>query len=186
MNSTADAQVDHTTENILTASGSLDTTKDQTILRLPNGQILRLATALLVRDAETASESTTQTSGEEGELHAIPLIEERVELSKRTVATGKVTLEKTVQEYQEVLDIPLAVRTFDVERVVRNEPVNAAPPVRQEGATTIYSLVEEQLILTTQLILREEVRVTQRDTERRDNRTVTLHRESINVTRSAE
>jgi len=113
----------------------------------------------------------------------IPVIEEQLAVGKRTVVTGTVLLEKQTQEYHETLDVPLAVRTFDIERVVLNQPVDSAPAVRKEGDTTIYPVVEEQLVLTTQLVLKEEVRVTRRDTERRDTRTVTLKRESLTVTR---
>ncbi len=115
---------------------------------------------------------------------SIPLVEERLEVGTRTVATGTVTLRKRLEEYEETLNIPLAARTFDVERVVLNRPVEKAPEVRVEGDTTIYSLVEEQLVITTQLILKEEVRVTRRDTERHDTRTVTLTREHLDVTRT--
>ena len=111
----------------------------------------------------------------------IPLVEEHLEVSRRTVVTGTVRLQKTVHEFETQLDEPLGVRTFDVERVILNEPVESAPPVRQEGDTTVYPLVEERLILTKQLVLKEELRVTRRDTERRDTQTVTLRREHITV-----
>jgi uncharacterized protein (TIGR02271 family) len=88
-----------------------------------------------------------------------------------------------VQEYQETLDEPLAVRTFDIERVALNQVVDSAPPVRTEGATTIYPVIEEQMVLTKQLVLKEEVRVTRRDTERRDHQVVTLRREHLIVER---
>lgn len=118
------------------------------------------------------------------EKTVIPLVEEQLEIGKRTVETGVVTLRKRIEEYHETLDVPLAVRSFDIERVVLNRPVEAAPEIRHEGETTIYSLVEEQVVVTRQLILKEEVRVTRRDTERRDTRTVTLQREHLDVTRT--
>ena len=187
MTSIADDSTHQTADNLLTASGVLDATKEQTLLQLPNGQRIRLATAMLLREEALAPGLDAEPAFfAEAELRTIPLVEERLEVSKRIVATGKVILEKQVHEYRETLDVPLAIRTFDVERVVLNQPVETAPAVRQEGMTTIYPLVEEQLVLTTQLVLKEELRVTQRDTERRDDRTVTLHRESMTVTRSAD
>ena len=113
----------------------------------------------------------------------VPIVEEQLTVGKRTVATGKVRLEKTVQEYQQALDEPLAVRTFDIERVVLNRVIDAVPEVRQEGDTTIYPLIEERLILTKELILKEELRVTKRDTEWRDTQVVTLRREHMTVER---
>lgn len=113
----------------------------------------------------------------------VPLVEERLSVARRVVETGKVRLRKIVQTYEEALDEPLAVRTFDIERVILNKPVDAPPAIRQEGETTIYSLVEEQMVLTKQLVLTEEVRVTRRDTERRDTQKITLTREHLSVER---
>lgn len=174
------------TDNVLTASGELDARRSQTELRFPSGQVLRVPTAFLLKQSARAGRGESFAPEEAlagGEAVRIPVIEEQLEVGKRTVVTGKVLLEKQIQEYQEALDVPLAVRTFDIERVVLNQPIPSAPEVRQEGDTTIYPLVEEQLVLTTQLVLREEVRVTRRETERRDTRTVTLKRESLTVTR---
>jgi uncharacterized protein (TIGR02271 family) len=182
--------------NILTVSGELDFAQTYTDLRMQDGQIVRIPTALLIREGNSASYSsgtpTKAIEGRpvqdlvEGEATVIPLVEETLEVMKRIVPTGTVRLQKTVQEYQETLDEPLAVRTFDVERIIVNQPVEHPPAVRHEGDTTIYSLVEEQLILTKQLILKEEVRVTQRDTERRDNQIVTLRREHMTIERESQ
>lgn len=175
------------TDNILSVSGDIDAEKQQTELRLANGQVLRVPTALLLQPQHAGSSFDSLAGEEPGEFEdrmVIPVIEEQLEIGKRTVVTGKVRIERQVEEYEEGLDVPLAVRTFEVERVVLNQPVAEAPPIRQEGDTTVYPVVEEQLVLTTQLVLKEEVRVTRRDTERRDNRVVALRRESITVTRS--
>ena len=59
--------------------------------------------------------------------------------------------------------------------------VNERPAVRQQGDTTIYSVVEEQLVVTRQLMLREEIHVTLHESERRDTSTYTLQREHVEV-----
>ncbi len=167
--------------NLLTATGDLNPAQPHTTIRLADGRIVIVPTSILLPASE-ASESAQPSAMQD--VVAFPILEEQLTVGKRTIETGKVTLEKLVHEYEETLDVPLAVRSFDIERVVLNQPVDMAPPVRHEGDTTIYPLVEEQLILTTQLILKEELRVTRRDTERRDTRTVTLKRESMEVTRT--
>ncbi len=181
----AGRSTDSATDNVLTASGELDARRTQTELRFPGGQVLRVPTAFLLKQAgRVRAESFAAQEDRMGaEPVTIPVIEEQLAVGKRTVVTGTVLLERQTQEYHETLDVPLAVRTFDIERVVLNQPVDSPPAVRQEGDTTVYPLVEEQLVLTTQLVLKEEVRVTRRDTERRDTRTVTLKRESLTVTR---
>lgn len=173
------------TTNVLLISGTFDPQSPHTDLQLSDGQTLRISTSLILQGShqKPAAEDGNQGVSASG-VQVIPIIEEQLEVGKRTVVTGKVLLEKQVGEYHEDLDVPLAIRTFDVERVVLNQIVETPPPVRQEGDTTIYSLVEEQLVLTKQLILKEEVRVTKRDTERRDNRTITLKRETMVVTRT--
>ena len=171
--------------NRFTATEAFDSTRPATELRLPDGRLLRVPTALLLEQFSVAASLDTDPQVVlEDEPIVIPVVEEQLHVGKRSVVTGTVRLDKHIGVYEEALDIPLAVRSFDVERVVLNQPVEAAPPVRQEGDTTVYPLVEEQLILTKQLIVREELRVTRRDTERRDTRTISLQRETIEVTRA--
>ncbi len=173
--------------NLVTLTGALDPNCSVTEVLLPNGRAVRLDTLLLL-STETGTDPfqpidrTLNTGAEE----IVPIIEERLIVGKQIVETGKVRLVKSVGEYQEALNEPLAVRTFDIERIALNQPVESAPAVRHEGTTTIYPVVEEQLVLTKRLILKEEVRVTQRDTERRDTQVVTLRREHITVERESK
>jgi uncharacterized protein (TIGR02271 family) len=178
--------------NTLYVSGEINPAQPYTDLRLADGQVVCLPTHLLALKPAQGSDLFESGSGEraagassldEVEGTIIPLIEESLEVGKRTVETGKVVLRKTVQEYQETLDEALAVRTFDVDRVYLDQVVEGEPAIRQEGDTTVYPVVEERLILTKQLVLKEEIRVTRRDTEHRDNQVVTLHREQIVVER---
>jgi uncharacterized protein (TIGR02271 family) len=175
-----------TRPNVLAVSGQFDPTQPFTEIWMANGEVVRLPTSVLLQTSDVWKSADTQAdvlSSNNNAPTVIPLVEERLEVGKRTVATGTVRLNKTVQKYTEVLDETLAVRTFDVERIVINQPVDAPPPVRQEGNTTIYSLVEERLVLTKELVLKEEIRVVQRDTERHDTQVVTLHKEHMTVER---
>ena len=173
--------------NILAASGDFDPAQPYTEIRMPDGRIVRLPTSSLLQAPATSgglNGGVEGLSAIDASARVLPIIEERLEVAKRIVPTGTVRLQKTVQEYTEALDERLAVRTFDVERKVLNQPVDGPPPIRQEGSATIYSIVEEQLVLTKQLVLKEEVWIIQRDTERHDNQLVTLHREHLVVERT--
>ncbi|WP_161571140.1 YsnF/AvaK domain-containing protein [Granulicella sibirica] len=173
-----------TRPNVLAVSGQFDATQPFTEIWMANGEVVRLPTSVLLQTSDVWKSADTRADVlSSNNSVTIPLVEERLEVGKRTVATGTVRLNKTVQEYTEALDETLAVRTFDVERIVINQPVDAPPPVRQEGNTTIYSLVEERLVLTKELVLKEEIRIIQRDTERHDTQVVTLHKEHISVER---
>lgn len=173
---------DRDSANILRAEGSFDLSSTVTELRLSDGRTFRIPTALLHEDVDAPSlhEETFDTGNS---TVIVPLVEESLDVYKRTVVTGKVRLEKTVQAFDVALDEPLAVSTWTVERIPVNLPVDAPPEVRQEGNTTIYPLLEEQLIVTRQLMLKEELRVTRNDFERRDTQTVTLRREHLAVER---
>ena len=182
---------------VMEVRGVLDPASAVTELRLSDGTAVRLSTAALLQSAVPAPRPVVSPEEPEtvpvewtagldpvaDEAVVIPIAEEQLHVGKEVVETGKVRLRKTVQEYETALDEMLAVRSYDVERIVLNQPVESAPPTRQEGDTTIYSLVEEQLVLTRQLVLKEELRVTRRDTERHDTQPVTLRREVLEVER---
>ena len=172
--------------NLVKLTGTLDPTCAVTEIVLPNGRAVRLDTLLLLDPAVgTDPFQPLAETLETGSTQVVPIIEERLLVGKQTVETGKVRLVKSVGEYKQALDEPLAIRTFDIERITFNQPVDTAPQVRHEGDTTIYPVVEEQLILTKRLVLKEEVRVTRRDTERRDTQVVTLRREHLTVERES-
>ena len=168
--------------NILTAYGQLDESKAETEFCFPDGRVIRISTADLLKADAQLSLNRAVSVGTEPSM-VVPVLEERLEVNRKIVETGKVILEKHTHEYRKALNETLAVRTFEIEHVPMDQVVADVPPIRQEGNTTIYPVVEERLVLTKELVLREEVRVTRRDTEKRDSRVVTLQRESVTVNR---
>lgn len=168
--------------NVLLAEGRFDPTASITEIHLADGRTFHIPTALL-REDEISTVLSNETPVTNESPTVVPLIEEQLDVSKRTVATGTVRLEKTVETYDVAVDEPLAVSTWSVERLPMHVQVDAPPAVRQEGNTTIYPLLEEQLLLTKQLILIEEIHVKRNDFERKDTQTVTLRREQVTVDR---
>ncbi len=166
---------------MLSILGNLNTTEALTELKFPDGRIVRLPTAML--EAEQAAKPSDNSSTSEEGTTVVPLIEEQLEITKRTVTTGKVLLETTVEAYDVTVDEPLAVTSWKVERIAFGHVVQAVPPVREEGLTTIYPVLEERMVLTKELVLVEEVRVTCEPSERRDPQTFTLRREHIDIQR---
>ena len=167
--------------NTLSVTGNLDLNASATKLCFADGRIVRVPTALLQQEEEFGSPQSARNSADDTIL--IPLVEDRLEVGKRTVETGKVRLQKSSEAYDVTLNEPLAVNTWKVERVPKNEVVMEAPDFRQDGNTTIYPLVEERLILTKQLVLVEELHITREFSERYDTQTVTLRRETLSVDR---
>ncbi|HZB69470.1 MAG TPA: YsnF/AvaK domain-containing protein [Sphingomicrobium sp.] len=96
------------------------------------------------------------------EYAAIPLVEERLSVGKRSVESGRVRVKVTVEERQETVTEPLARDDVQVERVPCNERLTEMPHVRLEGSTTIIPVVEELLVVEKALVLVEEIHVRRR------------------------
>ena len=90
----------------------------------------------------------------------IPLIEEQLEVGKREVERGRVVVRKRVETREELAEAVLHRDELSVERVALGVPVDAPPPVREEGDVLIVPVLEEQLVVQTRLILKEELRIT--------------------------
>ena len=113
----------------------------------------------------------------------VPLIEEQLEVDKRTIETGVVRTKTSVEERTETLDLSLRRDDVVVRRVPMHRPVDAPVPTRQEGDTTIISLHEEVPVVTTQLVLVEEVHLRLRSSVQDIAQPVTLRRERMEVER---
>ncbi|SFE96649.1 YsnF/AvaK domain-containing protein [Spirosoma endophyticum] len=115
----------------------------------------------------------------------IPRIEEQLQVGKQTLETGRVRLTKTVHETREAVAIPLLREAYTVERLALHEYVDEVPVTRQEGETTIYSVVNEVLVVQKRLLLVKEIRVTKQQIRHEETQTVQLRREEITVERTA-
>jgi len=93
------------------------------------------------------------------EVAAIPLVEERLSVSKRQVEGGRLRVRVTVDEREERVPVTLAHDEVEVERVPKNLPLTELPSVRLEGNTTIIPVVEEVVVVEKRLLLVEEIHV---------------------------
>ena len=118
--------------------------------------------------------------------NAIPRVEERLRVGKRAVMTGSVRVRKTVRQRTQTLDIPLKRE----EAVVRRVPVNRVVPgpvaVRRQGSVTIVPVLEEVPVVTTQLVLKEELHIEMRTSRVSARRDVVVRSENVEVTRDRE
>lgn len=92
----------------------------------------------------------------------VPVLKEELEVHKERRRTGTVRVSKTVHEVEEAVNESLASETVDVQRVPLDQIVDSPPQIRTEGDVTIIPVVKEELIVTKQLRLVEELRVTKR------------------------
>jgi stress response protein YsnF len=126
---------------------------------------------------------TDLTDRLEQDREVIPLVEERAVILKRKKVTGGLRVRTVVRESEEVIDQPLTTEEIEVERVPVGRWVEAPVPVRQEGETTIITLLEEVVVVEKRLRAIEEVRITRRRTTRQAAQHVTLRREEAVVER---
>lgn len=116
----------------------------------------------------------------------IPVVQEELRVERRAVATGKVLVRTGVHLREEVVDLPLASEEVEVQRVAKNEFVEARTPIRQEGDTTIVPVFEEVLVVQKRLLLKEEVHLVRRRREERRPQRFELRSEEVTVERTKE
>ncbi len=76
----------------------------------------------------------------------IPIVEEQAVILKRKTLTEGVRVRTVVHEDEAVINEPVASETIEVERVPLDRWVEGPVPVRQEGDTTIVTLLEEVVV----------------------------------------
>ena len=84
-----------------------------------------------------------------------------------------------------VVDVvePLSLDTLDVQRVSINREVDGPVGIRYDGDTTVFSILEERLVIRKQLVLVEEIHVTKISRVDRTTQPITLRREEIIIER---
>ena len=114
----------------------------------------------------------------------IPVVEERLEVSRERVESGRVRIRKSVERHEAVVDEPLRRETVRVEHVPINQVITGEPPqVREEGDLTVIPVLEERLVTRTELVLVEEIHIHRDRSEYHDPQSVTLRREVVAVER---
>jgi uncharacterized protein (TIGR02271 family) len=113
----------------------------------------------------------------------VPVIEEEVAAGVRAVKTGAVRVDKHVEKRIRKLAAPLLHEDVEVRRVPINRVVTEPPRVRKKGDTVIVPVVEEELVVTKRLVLKEEIHLVKRRTKDRVVKEVELSREHAEVHR---
>ena len=114
----------------------------------------------------------------------IPVAAEALTIDRRVVETGRgVRVLKTVSEREQIVDEPLALDEVRVERTAVNRWLEGSeiPAVRQEGDVTVVPVLEEVLVTTKRLLLKEEIRITRVRREIHQPQSVVLRTEQVSV-----
>ena len=89
----------------------------------------------------------------------ITLVEERLNIVKTAIETGRVQVSPHVEERHERVRDTLRHEDVVVERVAIGRIVDAPPAPRQDGDSWIIPIFEETLVLEKRFLLKEEVHV---------------------------
>jgi uncharacterized protein (TIGR02271 family) len=117
----------------------------------------------------------------------VPVVQEFPSLSRRTVETGRLRVQKTVSEREVVIDEPLVRQEVHVERISIGRELSDkedVPGVRYEGETMILPVLQEVPVVVKRIVLTEEIRITRVRREIRDPQTVTVKVEEVSVEHS--
>jgi len=151
-------------------------------LKTPLRTLLPEATPDASRPVGSAGTGRTMDAGES---LVIPAVEERLSVAREKVETGRIRLQKHVEESTAVVDEPLVQEGFRVERIPINRvlPDGSVPEPRHEGDVLVLPVLEEVLVVEKRVVLKEEIRITPERRETREPQTHTLRREHIDVER---
>lgn len=128
-------------------------------------------------DAPSAAPAAAEAAG------VLRVVEEELEVGRRRFQTGAVRVRKLVHD--ETVEVPGERVTERVitQRVPIGRVVQQPPAVRHEGDTIVVPILEERIVLHTELVLVEELRITRRREVQAHTEAVTLRRESAVVER---
>jgi uncharacterized protein (TIGR02271 family) len=118
-----------------------------------------------------------------GRNQTIELAEEELRIGKREVERGRVVVRTRVEERDEIAEAALRQEDVTVERVPVGRPVETAPSVREEDGVLIVPVIEERLVVTTELVLKEEIRITKKSRTEMVREPVRLRSERVEVER---
>jgi hypothetical protein len=125
----------------------------------------------------------SQSPPDTGEKIVLPLHTEDVSVERRAVERD-VRVRVRTTSHEQLVDEALAHENVEIERIVVNRPVDAVPPIREEGDLTVISVVEEVLVVERRLVLKEEIHVRRVRTTTRHRETVTLREEEVVIERA--
>ena len=116
---------------------------------------------------------------------SIPVMQEKVNVEKKTIEKGRVKISKIVKEESEVLNLPTKTEQVYIKRVPVNKIVENIPEtVRYEGNTMIIPVLQEVTVTEKKLLLVEEIHVTKTSVSSEETKEITLRKEEINIERS--
>ena len=129
------------------------------------------------------SPHTVGVEDRDGRESVIPIVAEEAFVSKKKIETGRVRVHKTVREHRETIDEPLFREEVEIRRVAVDRLWDGQVGPRQEGDALIVPILEEVLVVSKSVRVREELHITRKRIVSRDPRDVSLRVEEAAVER---
>ncbi len=120
---------------------------------------------------------------EDGGQIVLPLHAEEVAVAKRRIVTGSVRISTVTREREQLVDEFLAREDVEIERRPVGKEVSRVPAVRHAGNTIIIPVVEEVLVVSRRLVVKEEIRVRRVQRKERSQQRVLLRKQELTVSR---
>ena len=162
---------------------------DEIVVVFENRRVLVPVDELVLQKDETyllpirLADYESELTATEGEAQVIELIAEQADVQKIRREVGTVRVRKTVDEEEELVEVPLISEEVEITRVAVDRPIDGPIPIREEGDTIILPLIEETLVVQKQLVLKEEVHIRRAQIETTETERVTLRKEDVVVER---
>lgn len=122
-----------------------------------------------------------RTENKAAEEHVVPVVEERVEVGRKVVEGRTVSVTtRPVSETHEISQ-PVMREKVTVERVPVGEVIEERPDIREDGDLTVIPVVEERLVVTRQLVLKEEIHLRRTREETTEEHSVELRRTEVDI-----
>jgi uncharacterized protein (TIGR02271 family) len=117
----------------------------------------------------------------DGQALRVPILAERLHAGVQPVDLGELRVHKRVETAEETVRQAVARDELDVERVPVNRPLAAPVGQRTEGEWLVIPVLEEVLVVRTQLMLKEEVRIRTRRVTAEQTVRETVRRERVEL-----
>lgn len=111
----------------------------------------------------------------------LPVMEERLTITKDRRMTGRVRVSTTTETIDSTLPVELSGTEVHVVRVPIDRRIDEVPEITTSGELTIIPVVEERMVMTRELYLREEIHIRRIDFQDTQKVPVSVRRQTAHV-----
>lgn len=122
---------------------------------------------------------TDQTTDRAPASDVLTVAVETAQITTRAVDRGGLRLETVTDVVEETLAARLRHGEVEITRVPVDRVVETAPAMREENGVTIIPVLRERAVITTELVLVEEIHLTPRETTEDVSIPVALRRQRV-------